>query len=164
MLENYEIDLAVVQARLEQHLDELNDVVYERRIVKHCRRIVNRHLGLKRPTILHSINITQHADFDEMLDAANAAGAITDAQIYELDAADIILVGAAADGQTAYAAIEVSETIGDDDVDRARERADIVGRAADCPAFAAVIGKAISDANRQRAAQSSVTTIIMMAD
>ena len=70
MLEKDEIDLAVVQARLEQHLDELNDVAYERRIVKHCRRIVNRHLGLKRPTILHSINITQHADFDEMLDAA----------------------------------------------------------------------------------------------
>lgn len=163
-MENDDTDFAISQARLEQHLDLLNDVVYERRIAKHCRRIVNRHLGLKRPAILHSINITQHADLDDMLDAANAAGVITDEQIYDLDAADIIVVGAGADGQTAYAAIEVSETIGDDDIDRARERANIVGRAAGCPAVAAVIGKAISDANRQRAAQSSVTAIIMMAD
>ena len=162
MMAKDDIDLAMVNARLEQHLDELNDCVYERLITKHCRGIVNRHLGLKRPTILHSINMNQNADLDDLPDAANAAGDITDDQIYDLDAADII--GAGADGQTAYAAIEVSETIGDDDIDRARERANIVGRAAGGPAFAAVIGKAISDANRQRAAQSNVTAIIMMAD
>ena len=163
-LEAGQAKLEAGQTRLEGRVGDVSGTAYERRIVKHCRRIVNRHLGLKRPAILHSINMNQNADLDDMLDAANAAGAITDAQIYDLDAADIIVVGTGADGQTAYVAIEVSETIGDDDVDRARERADIVGRAAGSPAMAAVIGKAISDANRQRAAQSSVTAIIMMAD
>ena len=161
MLEQDDADIKAVQARIESHLDALADAAYERRIVKHCRRIVNRRLGIKRPTILHSINMPQNAVLDDLLDAAGAAGSITDEQIYDLDATDIIVVGTGADGQTEYVVIEVSETIDDSDIDRAGARAAALSSAAACSATAAVIGKAISDANRQRAAQSSVAVIIM---
>ena len=75
--------------------------------------------------------------------------------------ADIIIAGSGAPGGSDYAVIEVSETIDDHDVDRAHERAAILARAVSEPVTAAVIGKSVSDANRQRAARSSVTVIIM---
>ena len=161
MLEKDDADIKAVQARIDSHLDALADANYERRIVKHCRRIINRRMGIKRPAILHSINMPQNAALDDLLDAANAAGYITDDQIYDLDDADLIVVGTGADGQTEYVVIEVSETIDDSDIDRAGGRAAALSSAADCPATAAVIGKAISAANRQRAEQSSVAVIIM---
>lgn len=154
-------DLKAGQTRLEGRIGDVAGTSYERRIVKHCRRIVNRRLGIKRPAILHSINMTENAELDELLDAAGAAGYITDEQIYDLDAADLIVVGTGADGQTEYVVIEVSETIDDSDIDRAGARAAALSSAAACSATAAVIGKAISEANRQRAAQSSVAVIIM---
>ena len=149
------------QARLEGRLGDVSGTAYERRIVKRSRNIAARHLGIKRAKILRSINVTEHEALDGLIFTASEAGSISDEQAYDLDLADLIIVGAGAPGQADYAVIEVSETIDDNDVDRAHGRAAILARAIGEPVAAAVIGKAVSDANRQRANQSDVAVIIM---
>ena len=147
--------------RLEGRIGDVAGTAYERRIAKHCRGIASRHLGIKHPKILHNINVTENEALDSLLDTASETGAITDEQAYDLDLADIIIAGVGAPGGADYAVIEVSETINDSDVDRAQERASILALAVGEPVVAAVIGKAVSDANRERAAQTNVTVIIM---
>ena len=102
---------------------------YERRIVKHSRSIVGRYLGIKRAKILRSINVTEQEALDGLMETATEAGSVTEEQGYELDLADIIIAGSSAPGGANYAVIEVSETIDDNDVDRAHERAAILARA-----------------------------------
>ena len=160
-LEAGQAKLEAGQARLEGRIGDVAGTAYERRIAKHCRNIVSRRLGIKRAKVLHSISVPDNEALDDLVYAASEVGSITDQQAYDLDLADIIVVGSGAPDQGNYAVIEVSETIGDDDVDRARERAEILARAASEPVVAAVIGKAVSDANRQRADQSGVAVIIM---
>ncbi len=156
-----QIRLEEGQARLEGRIGDVAGTAYERRIVKRSRSIVGRYLGIKRAKILRSINVTDHEALDGFMETATETGAVTDEQGYELDLADIIIAGSGAPGGTNYAVIEVSETIDDNDVDRAHERAAILAKAVSQPVTAAVIGKSVSDANRQRAAQSSVTVIII---
>ena len=156
-----QIRLEEGQARLEGRIGDVAGTAYERRIVKRSRGIAGRYLGIKRAKILRSINVTEHETLDGLMETATEAGSVTDEQGYELDLADIIIAGSGAPGGSDYAVIEVSETIDDHDVDRAHERAAILARAVSEPVTAAVIGKSVSDANRQRAARSSVTVIIM---
>ena len=156
-----QIRLEEGQTRLEGRIGDVAGTAYERRIVRHSRRIVGRYLGIKRAKILRSINVMEHETLDGLMETATEAGSVTDEQGYELDLADIIITGSGAPGGAGYAVIEVSETIDDNDVDRAHERAAILARAVSEPVTAAVIGKSVSDANRQRAARSSVTVIIM---
>ena len=160
-LEAGQAKLEAGQARLEGRIGDVAGTAYERRIAKHCRNIVSRRLGIKRAKVLHSISVPDNEALDDLVYAASEVGSITDQQAYDLDLADIIVAGSGAPDQANYAVIEVSETIGDDDVDRARERAEILASAASEPVVAAVIGKAVSDANRQRADQSGVAVIIM---
>ena len=155
-----QIRLEESQARLEGRIGDVASTAYEQRIVRHSRSIAGRYLGIKRAKILHSIDATEQEVLDGLMETATA-GSVTDEQCYELDFADIIIAGSGAPGGADYAVIEVSETIGDNDVDRAHERAAILARAVSEPVTAAVIGKSVSDANRQRAARSSVTVIIM---
>lgn len=61
-----------------------------------------------------------------------------------------------------YVVIESSVTIDERDVDRAARRARILETASGIATQAGVIGKAISDANRQRADRSGVVVIIMV--
>ena len=156
-----QIRLEEGQARLEGRIGDVAGTAYERRIVRHSRRIVGRYLGIKRAKILRSINVMEHETLDGLMETATEAGSVTDEQGYELDLADIIIAGSGAPGEAGYAVIEVSETIDDNDVDRAHDRAAILATAVSEPVTAAVIGKSVSDANRQRAARSSVTVIIM---
>ncbi len=156
-----QIRLEEGQARLEGRIGDVAGTAYERRIVKRSRSIVGRYLGIKRAKILRSINVTDHEALDGLMETATETGSVTDEQGYELDLADIIVAGSGTPGGTNYAVIEVSETIDDNDVDRAHERAAILAKAVSQPVTAAVIGKSVSDANRQRAARSSVTLIIM---
>ena len=159
-LKEGQVRLEAGYARLEGRIGDVAGTSYERRIAKHCSSIANRYLGIKRPKILHSINVVENEALDGLMYTAIEAGSITDEQAYDLDLADII-IAAGAPGRADYAVIEVSETIDDGDVDRACERAAILAATVGEPVAAAVIGKAVSDANRDRAARSAVIVVIM---
>ena len=160
-LKEGQTELKAGHTRLEGRIGDVAGTNYERRIAKHCRSIVSRRLGIKRAKVLHSISVPDNEAFDDLVYAASEAGSITDEQAYDLDLSDIIVAGAGAPRQANYAVIEVSETIDDDDVDRAHERAAILARAISEPVVAAVIGRSVSETNRQRAARNDVTVIVM---
>ena len=159
--EEWLADLKAGQARLEGRVGNISGTDYERRIARHARSIVNRRLGLKRPTTLQSINVTDNPELIAMLENAVASKVITDEQAYSLDLADLIVAARVAAGETAYVVAEVSETIADYDIDRARERRDVLAQASSGAVTATVIGREISDANRQRAKAGNVVVIIM---
>ena len=159
--EEWLADLKAGQARLEGRVGNISGTDYERRIARHARSIVNRRLGLKRPTTLQSINVTDNPELIAMLENAVASKVITDEQAYSLDLADLIVAARVAAGETAYVVAEVSETIADYDIDRARERSDVLAQASSGAVTATVIGREISDANRQRAKAGNVVVIIM---
>jgi hypothetical protein len=154
-------ELKAGQSRMEGQLNNLTGADYERKVSKRAPRIARRHLYLQRVSVVYGITVPDNKTIAELLDRATENGSITDEQAGELERADLILAGANPADEPAYAVAEVSLTIDEHDVDRARNRARILQDASGAVAKAAVIGTAISDANRQRAEQDNVAVVIM---
>ena len=154
-------ELKAGQSRMEGQLNNLTGADYERKVSKRAPRIARRHLYLQRVSVVYGITVPDNKTIAELLDRATENGSITDEQAGELERADLILAGANPADEPAYAVAEVSLTIDEHDVDRARSRARILQDASGAVAKAAVIGTAISDANRQRAEQDNVAVVIM---
>ena len=85
----------------------------------------------------------------EALDQALDKGLISENDLGAALLLDVIARVNAPEGQTLYAAVEISVTVDPDDVARAQERADIVSTATGTPAMAVVIG---ASANERAAA------------
>lgn len=149
------------QERMQGQLNNLTGTDYERKVVKRAPRAARRYLGLRSASVVHGINVSGINDIQALLENATESRSITDEQADELERADLILKGARTSNEEVFTIAEVSITIDDTDVDRARNRANILSAASGLPALAAVIGTAISDANRERANYSGVTVIIM---
>ena len=160
-LEAGQAELKAGQIRLEGRVGDVAGTNYERRIARHARSIINRRLGLKQPATLQSINVTDHPELIAMLENAVNSSVITDHQAYILDQADLIVVARDAAGEAVYVVAEVSETIANHDIDRARERATVMAQASGATATAIVIGREISAANRQRADANDVLVLII---
>ena len=148
------------QTVMRGQLNNLTGTDYERRIVRLASRLVRRHLGARNATILVAINRPNGDAIAALLNDGADRGVITEDDADELDRADVILRGSSPEGDDIYIVGEISITIDDSDVDRARDRARILRTASDTRTHAAVIGTSISDANRERAGSSGVTVII----
>ena len=133
---------------------------YERRATRRVPSLLSRYLRLSRIQALHS-PLQETAPFlVEMINNALTAHDITDSEANDLEEADIIVSANNAAGDSTYLVAEVSITIHDHDVDRARERADILAKVAVAEVRAAVIGTDISEANRERAESSNVGVLM----
>ena len=138
--------------RIEGTLGNLTGSAYENRAARMAPRLISRYLRMQRARVLQAPNTSHNAHLDNMVNESVINGAITDQQAQELERADIIVMDKDNQDQTVYVVIEASVTIDDTDIDRAHERALIMGRLASMAARAAVIGQDISQPNRQRAA------------
>ena len=154
-------ELKAGQTRMEGQLNNLTGTDYERKVAKRAPRAARRYLGLRQASVVYGITVPDDNRIADLLHRATEAGTITDEQAEELERADLILSGVFSDDELSYAVAEVSVTIDEHDVDRARSRARILQDASRALAKAAVIGTAISEANRQRAEQDNVTVVIM---
>ncbi len=146
---------------MEGQLNNLTGTDYERKVAKRAPRAARRYLGLQQASVVYGITVPDDNRIADLLRRATEAGTITDEQAEELERADLILSGVFSDDELSYAVAEVSVTIDEHDVDRARGRARILQDASRALAKAAVIGTTISDANRQRAEQDNVAVVIM---
>ena len=142
------------------HLSNLNGSDYERKVVRRASRLVGRHLGVRNAAVLVAINRPDGDTIASLLNAGTDRGLITEDDADELDRADIILRGSSPEGEDVYVVGEISITIDNSDVDRARTRAVILRRTSATTTYAAVIGTSISDANRERAGNNDVAIII----
>ena len=149
------------QTTMQGQLNNLTGTDYERKVVRRAHRIVRRHLGVSNGQVLVAINRPDGQTITDLLDAGADQGIITEDDADELDRADIILRGNSPDGDDVYVVGEISITIDDGDIDRADHRSRILQNASRVATRAAVIGSSISDANRERAANSRVTVVIL---
>ena len=149
------------QNRMQGQLNNLTGTDYERKVVKRAPRAARRYLGLRSVGVVYGIDVSGSIDLQALLEQATESRAITDEQADEVERADLILRGERTGNEAVFAVAEVSITIDDSDIDRARNRANILANASGLPALSVVIGTSISDANRERANYSGVTVIIM---
>ncbi len=143
--------------RIEGTLGNLTGSAYENRAARIAPRLIARYLRMQQAQVLQAPNTGHSAHLDNMVNESVINGAITDQQAQELERADIIVMAKDNQDQTIYVVIEASITVDDTDIDRAHQRALIMGRLAGMAARAVVIGQDISPSNRQRAAGLGVT-------
>ena len=128
----------------------------ERKIHANIAGMVCTPLGIRRPRVLKSILAATVPALFDLLDPAQDAGRISRAQFDSLMQTDIILTARDGNAQPVYVAIEISRTVHDDDLERARERADILAAASGTTALALVIGYIIPPPQRRKAAEMAV--------
>ncbi len=99
-------------------------------------------------------------EFNRRLAQAQAEGKITADQAFQLDRADYIVYGRqTADDAEVYFVAEVSWTLGQNDITRARERADLMAAASGVSAIAVAIAQEIPPPQVQQAATAEVILI-----
>ncbi len=153
--------MEIRQDRMDGQLSNLTGTSYERKIAKRAARIVRRYLDVRNAELVYSLANPGNAHLSNLLYQATEDGLISDEQANDLEDADLILLGSGPGGEPAYVVVEVSITVADSDVDRAARRARALQTASGVATQAAVIGTAISDANRQRADEERVAYIAM---
>ena len=162
-LEASQTRLEVTQATMQGQLNGLTGTDYERKIARLSRRAVRRHLDIRQARVIAGYTAAARDNhiLPELLEQAAENRRISDEQADELDRSDLVLLGQTSDASPAYAVIEVSLTIDEHDIDRASDCARTLAQATGSAVRPAVIGTAISDANRQRADSQRVSVIIM---
>jgi hypothetical protein len=159
-LEAGQARLEAGQARLEGHIGNLRGPAYQLKVGNNVATIVRRPLGIERVRVLKGYKTSDDMAFHDLIDAARRQGLITEQQWDDVGNLDIVLQGQrVADRSTVYAALEVSITAADSDINRAASRADILARATGETAVPVVVSAHIDNA-RQRLAQERNVILI----
>ena len=126
---------------------------YEVKVARNIASIARQQLQIRRPRVLASSTTGTVQEWLDFLEDAQDQDSITSRQVDEVLAADIVLNGHRQDtGTDTYVIIEVSITLGDDDISRAHDRATIIRDSTRRPVLAAVIC-VHADPDRTRFAQ-----------
>ena len=137
----------------------LQDLYLELRVQGSIHGILYRRLGfpMSKMQIIKSINVQVDEALWDLLLAAADGGVIPKDGVGEVLAASFLLRARLPDStEQVHVAVEVSRTVGNDDITRARERADLLAAAAGTQGRAVVIGTIISEPQRERAAALGV--------
>ena len=143
--------------RLDGTVNRLDGKSYEHHAAHRAPRLVMRYLRVPDPQVVHTAAMPHNNRLYGPLTDAAEAGRITQDDAYDIENADIVL----RDGNGGYCLAEVSKTLDDSDIIRARRRADLLAQAMDAPALPFVIGAQILDTSRATAAAHNVTVCIM---
>ena len=148
---------------LDSRVGNLTGTRLERRVARNIRGRLRRSIGLVQSRILHRDWGETDDDLIDLLDDADERGIISRQERDDALDADLIVVGADADGQRAYAVIEISVTVDNLDVNRAARRAHAIAKATAAECTPIVVGSDIPDAERQRAARAGAAAITVAA-
>lgn len=154
-------DLKAVQSRMQGQMGNLQGYAYEDRMVQNIHHIVRRALGMESAKVLKG-GSADAGELSAKVADAERRGAITREQSDRLFLADAVMSGMReSDRSPVHAVAEISVTIGEKDVERARERADILAKVMGEPAMGVVIGDGISEPDRRRAERSGVAVSLV---
>ena len=142
--------------RLVGAVGRLDGADLERKVHASIALVVDERLNLDCPQVLQSVLVSPVQELFDILNAAQAAGRIARAQSRNLRRADIILSAQDSAAQRVYVVIEISRTVHDYDVTRARERADIMAVASGAPTIAVAMGYIIPPPQRRKAEELGV--------
>lgn len=152
-----------VDARMDRFEDRLGHLMgseLENQLHGRIVPLIAGRLNLRRPVILKSRFFQLDAALYDQLDAAEDAGRITPRQSGQLQQADFILRGQRKDTrEPVYVVVEASRTIKENDITRARERADILAAVTGSAALAVATGHLVAEPQESQATDWAVTLI-----
>ena len=131
----------------------LNGREYERYVSHTLLSPVSRRLGLRRPRLIHSVAYGTGKELSVRLEDLMERH-----DLFDVELSDAIVRGTH-EGETAYAVVEISLTIGNRDIARAADRAARLERATGVKTFAVAIGEHIPAYQEIRANAMNVTLI-----
>lgn len=151
-------DLVEVKAKLDQQVG----VSMEQKVHNSILNIAKDHLDLTHGQVLKSINTPQMSRrLREAIDAAEEQGIITSDAAANLYVVDLIIRGRRRSDRTYFhVAIEVSRTVNDDDITRARDRANTLATVIGGETAAAVIGSMVSSPQQALAQREGVRIVV----
>ena len=176
-LETDVTDLKAGQARLENSVGQLDTRVgrlegkvgrlegsdLEREVHGNIVNIASRGLGLNRARILQSKIIPRGTELQDAIDDAEEQGIITEDQGSHLELTDVIIAARRkSDRQECYVVAEVSAGVRNDDITRARDRAQTLATIKGAPVIPAVIGASIAPQQQALADRDGVSVILTL--
>ena len=158
------IDVAELKTDGKQANSKLDKIVgseIERQVHGNIINIASRPLGLTGVRVRRSNLIPMDVDLQNAIQRTEDEGTITAQQADHITETDIILTGFSRTQQSdVHAAVEVSRTIRNGDITRARDRANHLGMVMNVAAVAAVVGGIIEPPQKQLADEMNVATIL----
>ncbi len=148
--------MAASQARMEGNMNRLIGSDYERKAARRASRLAKRYLGMEDMRVIYAITMPDSNQFPAILNNAVRAGRMDASEADELEEVDIVMRG-----PREYAVAEVSITVDESDVQRARERAGLLSKAVTEPVRGIVIGVHTLDSASQLAATNHVAVMIL---
>ena len=155
-LKTGQAQMAASQARMEGNMNRLIGSDYERKAARRASRLAKRYLGMEDMRVIYAITMPDSNQFPVILNDAVRAGRMDASEADELEEVDIVMRGP---GE--YAVAEVSVTVDESDVQRARERAGLLSKAVTEPVWAVVIGVHTLDSASQFAAANHVAVMTL---
>ena len=150
-------DMTDVKAKL----DRQTGIILEQRAHRIILNIAKDHLDLTRGSILKSDFIDMGRRLRDGIDDAEEKGLITEDEADNLRLIDLIIRGRRrSDRVHVHVAIEVSQTINNDDITRARDRAKTLAAVTGTEAIAAVIGAIVNPPQQALAHREGVQVVI----
>ena len=142
---------------LTTQVGDLQGNALEARVERRIHSLIYRRLEFRGAQILMSRSNPPNQSFHNFLQDAVDQNRITTTDVGQLLSADLLLRARLPDStEQVHVAVEVSRTVGNDDITRARERADLLAAAAGTQGRAVVIGSIIPEPQRERAAALGV--------
>ena len=146
--------------RLEGKVDNHYGAAYEAKVARHIRSIAGQHLGLISVRVHHGGDSGIDPVLDETLTEAAEQGDAAFNQVNNLLSCDLIISGRRrGEQQREYAVFEASVTVGNDDVNRASERAAILAAFTGSPARGVVIGATLGSTQADLAQSRGASAI-----
>ncbi len=149
--------------RLEGKVGRLEGSDLEREVHGNIVNIASRGLGLNRARILQSKIIPRGTELQDAIDDAEEQGIITEDQGSHLELTDVIIAARRkSDRQECYVVAEVSAGVRNDDITRARDRAQTLAVIKGTPVIPAVIGASIAPQQQALADREGVSVILTL--
>ena len=158
---NVEIDLAVLKGDMAVLKGDMLEVKIHRRI----RPLLSQRLGLRRARILQSPLQDTHPELFEPVEEALDTGGIDDRQETRINATDLIVQAQRkADRAPVWVAVEVSNAIGQRDLERAQQAAEALSAVFLQDTLAVVVGYRIQPQDQRRGDEAGVQTLLVEED
>ena len=150
---------------LKTDVSGLKGDVLEMKLDRRIRPLLSQRLGLRRSQIVQSPVSDTSPELYNQAEQALDNGIITGVQEIRISATDIILrAQRKADHSLVWVAVEVSNDIGQHDIERARQSADALSRVFCQDTMAVVAGYRIRALDQERATESDVHILLIPED
>ena len=139
-------------------LGNISGSFFQRRAANFASRVARRDFHLRQTSVVHHADQIGDSALIQILDdaAEDSTCDFTDDDAAVVEQADAVIAGKAPDGAEVYLLVEASITVVKDDVDRAKNRAELLQRAVGATTHALVIGETITDEAATQAKERTV--------